>query len=105
MLNIVEPQFWHPKEPYQYPMWTEWALIHTETLTVCDVRWIVRAVGHAAYNHWDIVTVGHPDKWTGACGVIRREAAKLGVRVILCTTLKAAQNTASKVMDRKPDTD
>jgi hypothetical protein len=93
--------FWHPARPYQYRMWRDAMLIYCETLTVHDVRWLKGAVGLAEYNHWDVVTVGHPGKWTGATGIVRREANKLGVRVMLCPTLRAARNTASKVAQRK----
>lgn len=81
-------------EPLQLRLWRWAVFFFAETFTIRDsraARWFVQ---RAAYYHQEIVCL---DKWTGVWGVIRREAKRLGVTVILCKTLQQCLNTADSI--------
>jgi hypothetical protein len=82
--------YYNPR-PVQQRLMPQTILIYRPTCTLQD-EWFARsAVLFAAYHHMHIVTL---NKWQGVPGIVRREAAQHGVKVILCKTLREAWNSA-----------
>ena len=82
---------YHNPYPVQLRLLARTILIYRPTITTEDYLYAFHAVGYAAYWHLDIVTL---NKWQGVPGVVRARAKDLGVKVVLCRTLKEALNSS-----------